>query len=130
MLASSLQKWGAMQSTVLFDRAAPNAAGYRDVEPGDLHARASAVRIVDVREPHEFTGELGHIAQAELVPLATVAGAAREWPRDEEIVLVCRSGARSGRAAAQLAQELGFSRVMNMRGGMLAWSSAGYAVAR
>jgi len=114
----------------LFDRAAPNAAGYRDVDPQDVHAHVGSARLVDVREPHEWTGELGHIAEAELHPLATLAGVAATWARDRPIVLVCRSGARSGRAASQLAQELGFTRVMNMRGGMIAWNAAGFAVTR
>jgi rhodanese-related sulfurtransferase len=114
----------------LFEQAAPNAAGYRDVEPAEVHARADRVRIVDVREGNELVGELGHIVTAEHVPMALLEAVARDWPRDVELVLVCRSGARSGRAAAHLANGLGFARVMNMRGGMLAWNAAGYAVAR
>lgn len=125
-----------MQVVTLFERAEPNVAGYRDVDPAEVRARtaggggARPARLVDVREPHEYTGELGHIEGAELVPLAGLAEAARGWSRDAELVLVCRSGARSGRGAAALAQELGFTRVMNMRGGMLAWNAAGYPVAR
>lgn len=109
--------------TSLYESAQANAGGYRDILPTQLALLGPRVRIVDVREPHEFTGELGHIRGAELVPLATVDEAAKNWPKDDEVVLVCRSGGRSGRAAASLATQ-GFRRVMNMLGGMLAWNEA------
>lgn len=97
---------------------------FREVTPSEVAAMPkSRVRIIDVREPFEFTGELGHVAGAELVPLPMVGATASAWPRDDEIVLVCRSGARSGRAAGQLA-EMGFTHVMNMAGGMMAWNHA------
>ena len=92
-------------------------------------AERSPKRVIDVREPSEFTGELGHIEGAELVPLATLPEAARAWPRDTELVVVCRSGARSSRAA-QVLKELGFERVVNMSGGMTAWNQAGLPVER
>jgi rhodanese-related sulfurtransferase len=113
----------------LYDKSVPAPGGIRDISPADVKAAAGSVRIVDVREPSEFNDQLGHIAGAELVPLATVAGAAQSWDRDAELVLVCRSGGRSGRAAAGLAQ-LGFKRVMNMTGGMMAWNAAGFPVER
>ena len=87
------------------------------------------VRLIDVREPHEYVGELGHIAGAALVPLATVAAAATAWDRDADIILICRSGARSGRAAEALVTA-GFRRVMNMAGGMLAYNAAQLPVER
>jgi rhodanese-related sulfurtransferase len=114
---------------VLFEDAKPAAAGYRDVDVMRVDAARGKTRIVDVREPAEWNGELGHIAEAELVPLSTVEAAAKGWDRDQEIVLVCRSGNRSGRAAAALAA-MGFGRVMNMVGGMLAWNDAKLAVER
>ncbi len=115
----------------LWQRAAPNASGYRDVTPIDVASAAAdgSVRIVDVREPDEVRGELGRIPITELCPLAQVATRAQSWPRDEEIVLVCRSGNRSSRAAAELTR-LGFTHVMNMQGGMLAYNEASLLVAR
>jgi rhodanese-related sulfurtransferase len=114
----------------LFDSATPHPDGYRDVEVRQLAARTSALPwLVDVREPSEFDGLLGHIAGARRVPLATVLQVASDWPRDAEVVLVCRSGARSAKAAVQLAG-LGFTRVMNLRGGMLAWNTAELPVVR
>jgi rhodanese-related sulfurtransferase len=109
--------------THLFEAAIPNPSGHRDVRPEQVFADEKATRLVDVREPHEFTGELGHIQGAELVPLATVASAAGRWPRAEPLVLICRSGQRSERAAIVLTAA-GFRYVMNMVGGMLAWKEA------
>ena len=86
-------------AAVLHDRARPNAAGYRDVDAASVAAALGKVRLVDVREPHELVGDLGHIEGVENVPLAAVASAAKAWDKDEEIVLVCRSGGRSARAA-------------------------------
>ncbi len=103
--------------------------GYRDLDPPTLAELAGTIAMIDVREPHEFTGELGHVAGSKLVPLATLLDAARAWPRDEELVLVCRSGNRSGRAAQALAGA-GFTRLYNLAGGMLAWNAAGLPVER
>jgi len=93
----------------------------RDIDPAELVRLGKSVRVIDVREPAEAAGELGRIPAAELVPLATVESAAESWKKDEPLVLVCRSGARSSRAASHLAA-LGFRHVMNLRGGMLAWN--------
>ena len=116
-----------------------NAAGYRDATVADVAAlaklraqagaTAEAVRLIDVREPDEYMGELGHIAGTALVPLATVEAAAAAWPRDAIVVMVCRSGGRSGRAAASL-RAMGFAHVVNMVGGMLAYNAAGLPITR
>jgi rhodanese-related sulfurtransferase len=114
---------------VLYEKARPNPSGYRDIDPAEVAPARGTVRVVDVREPAEYTGELGHAPGAELVPLGTVDRAAHGWDREQELVLVCRSGARSGRAAALLAT-MGFRHVMNMTGGMLAWNAAQLPVER
>ncbi|WP_239470212.1 rhodanese-like domain-containing protein [Archangium violaceum] len=109
--------------SALYEKGTPHADGYRDVDVGTVAMWHAEVRLVDVREPSEFDGLLGHITGAELVPLRMVEEKAGNWPRDSELVMVCRSGGRSAKAAAQLARR-GFNRVMNMRGGMLAWNEA------
>lgn len=114
----------------LFDSAQPQPAGYRDVDVRQLAAeRPSGLHLVDVREPSELDGVLGHLEGVRPAPLATVREAAALWPRDTEVLLICRSGARSARAATQLV-ELGFTRVMNLRGGMLAWNTEALPVVR
>ncbi len=78
-------------------------------------------RLVDVRELEEYQGELGHIAGSELIPLGTVEASVASWDREQPLVVVCRSGGRSGRAAKTL-DAMGFKRVGSMRCGLLAWS--------
>jgi SulP family sulfate permease len=78
--------------------------------------------VVDVREPREF--KLGHIPQAQLLPLSKLLAETPDLPRDRPIVLVCRSGRRSGRAAAQLHQQ-GYDKLTILQGGILAWENAG-----
>lgn len=87
--------------------------------------------VVDVREPEEFVGELGHIESALLIPMDMLQ---RRLPKllgyaEHEVVVVCRAGARSASASAILCAA-GFKRVRNLEGGMLAWKSAGLAVQR
>ncbi len=112
-----------------FELAVPTSEGFRDVEPRALHEAQAPLRLIDVREPDEFLGELGHVAGAELVPLGTLIEAATDWPLERAVVLVCRSGGRSSKAARELVAR-GFSQVMNLRGGMLAWNAAGLPVVR
>ncbi len=97
----------------------PPEAPFEDISLAQLEALGGAVRRVDVREPEEFTGPLGHLDGAELVPLATVEQASRDWNPEQPLVLICRSGARSVAAAKGLAAR-GFTRLYNLSGGMLA----------
>jgi rhodanese-related sulfurtransferase len=106
-----------------------SASGVPEVAPEWVAAHGRDVRLLDVRERDELTGELGHIAGIELVPLGTLPGPLETAPRDRPIVFVCRSGGRSGKAAL-LAGALGFERVASMRGGMIAWNERRYPVAR
>ncbi len=87
------------------------------------------VQIIDVREPDEWSGPLGHLAAGLLVPLDTVEHEAREWDRAQPIVVVCRSGGRSDRAA-QLLEQLGFQQVASMVGGMNRWNELSLPVVR
>ena len=88
----------------------------------------AALRVVDVRQPDEFNGPLGHIEGSQLVPLDVLAGEAVGWSRDAGLILVCRSGGRSDRAA-QILEGLGFSQVASMVGGMARWNELGLPVA-
>jgi rhodanese-related sulfurtransferase len=114
-----------MDTAPLYETAAARRAGYRDITPAALAAARGTVRIVDVREPDELTGDLGHIPGVDPVPLGTLAAQAARWDRSADIVVVCRSGGRSARAAEVLVAA-GFRRVMNLAGGMLAYRAAGF----
>jgi rhodanese-related sulfurtransferase len=73
--------------------------------------------ILDVRTPGEF--ESGHIPTAENLPVSTIAENPPEVPADRLIVVYCRSGNRSARAA-RILQEQGYSRVVDF-GGIYRW---------
>jgi rhodanese-related sulfurtransferase len=102
---------------------------YGHISPLELEPRDENTHIVDVREPHEFSGDLGHIAGAELVPLASLSAASESWNRDRDIVVVCRSGGRSERGCALLTGA-GFRHVRNLDGGMAAYNQLGLPVQR
>lgn len=95
-----------------------------EITPTELKQRldrGDRLTIIDVREPMEW--DIGNLEPqgARLIPLAQVPARLDEIPRDEEIVLQCRSGARSGQALQYL-QAQGYERVLNLKGGILAWS--------
>jgi glyoxylase-like metal-dependent hydrolase (beta-lactamase superfamily II)/rhodanese-related sulfurtransferase len=94
----------------------------QEVWPSEIRT-LSNYRIIDVRQPEEFHGPQGHIDGAKMVPLATVPTEAANWSPDDKILVVCRSGARSGGACNYLVQN-GFQDVTNLRGGMMAWQDA------
>lgn len=96
--------------------------GVPEVTVDWLRLGQPGVHIVDVREPFEYTGELGHLQKSDSVPLATLRERAAAWDKDTPIVVVCRSGGRSGEAA-KLLESMGFKRVASLRGGMTAWRS-------
>ena len=77
--------------------------------------------VIDVREPREFKRR--HVPEARLVPLPALLADIGQVPRDRPVVLVCRGGRRSSRAARVL-RERGYDNVAAMRGGMLAWEAA------
>jgi rhodanese-related sulfurtransferase len=83
---------------------------------------AGTVVLVDVRRPDEY--ESGHVSGAVLVPLDQVP--AHDFPRDQLVHLICRSGQRSMRAAEFLRAQ-GVDAV-NVGGGTLAWMKGGRAV--
>ena len=91
------------------------------------HAGDADFVLLDVRSPEEI--EEAHISGCRALDL-NGGVFARELPRldpQRDYLMVCRSGNRSGYAAA-LMLNLGFRRVVNMEGGMLAWLRAGYPV--
>ena len=98
-------------------------------ENTDCEDYAKGVFLLDVRELSEFHGELGRVPGSVLVPLGELAAKVGEWERGRPIVTICRSGERS-LSAAHVLREAGFREVASMRGGMLAWGSAGLPTTR
>jgi len=101
--------------------------GVWEVEPHWLEENLAKVRVLDVREPSEFTGPLGHIRGAALLPLGELAARVGELPKDKPVVAVCRAGSRSAHATAIL-NKAGFVDVANLPGGMLRWRAEGRGV--
>lgn len=79
--------------------------------------------FLDVREANEW--EQGHIPNTTWIPLGELSSRLDEIPRDQEIVVVCRSGNRSQEGRDILLQN-GFSAVSSMLGGVREWGNAGY----
>ncbi len=75
--------------------------------------------ILDVREPHEY--QICALPGSTLIPLGQVPARIKELDPNRDIVVHCRSGARSAKAVEYLSQH-GFSKVRNLTGGILAWS--------
>lgn len=99
-----------------------------EITPEELKGHVGKVTLIDVRRPDEFNGELAHIPSAKLITLGSDLDAfLKSHNKGDEIVFVCRSGARSGRATLQ-ARALGFSTSVNLHGGMLLWNERKYPV--
>ena len=81
------------------------------------------MRVIDVRQMQEIA--MGTVPKAEALPLHMLPDQAHALSPTEKLVLVCRSGARSAQACLYL-QQLGFSNVYNLRGGMISWVQNGF----
>lgn len=108
----------------LFSRAVPEP---RWVETDELRRRLAQPvppLVLDVREPDEFDGPLGHIEGARNIPLAVLDAHSATLIADARpIVCVCLTDKRSATAAAQLT-DAGFRDVTVLHGGMKAWREA------
>jgi rhodanese-related sulfurtransferase len=81
--------------------------------------------LLDVREPDEWAA--GHAPDAHHLPMMEVPARLAEIPVDSEVVVVCRSGGRSGQVVSYLMGN-GWDNVRNLDGGMQSWAAAGREV--
>ncbi len=89
-------------------------------ELNDLIKNNSEVQIIDVREPHEF--EIAKIPNTKLIPLAQVVNRAKEIDQSRTAIIHCKAGGRSAKAIQAL-QENGYKgKLLNLKGGITAWS--------
>ncbi len=101
------------------------AKPYEEIRALEARSRMDAGAIlVDVREPQEWAA--GHVEGARHLPLAQLGQRQRELPVGRPVITVCRSGARSARAATLLAGQ--GREVSNLDGGMRAWAAGGLPV--
>ena len=91
-----------------------------DISPAEakLRLQSGEVRLLDVREPHEY--EICHL-DGKLIPLGELPQRFGELNKAAEIIVHCKKGARSAKAVQWL-RDHGFGKVFNMRGGITAWS--------
>ena len=75
-------------------------------------------QLIDVRDPHEY--EFVNLG-GELIPLADILGQAEKVNREGDVVVHCRSGARSANAILYL-QDMGYTNLLNLKGGILAYA--------
>jgi rhodanese-related sulfurtransferase len=81
------------------------------------------LRVIDVRQMEEIAQ--GTVPKAQALPLHTLPAKVQDLSKQEKLVIVCRSGARSAQACMFLQQQ-GFSNVYNLRGGMMGWVQSGF----
>jgi rhodanese-related sulfurtransferase len=81
--------------------------------------------LLDVREDDEW--QAGHAPGAHHLPMTDVPARLAEIPDDTDVVVVCRSGGRSGRVVSYLTGQ-GRDNVRNLDGGMQSWAATGRAV--
>ena len=101
-----------------------NGSEIPEITPAELKQRldrGDRLTIIDVREPHEW--DIANLEEhgSRLIPLGQLEERAGEIDPEEEIVLHCRSGARSANALAAL-RDRGYARLWNLKGGILGWS--------
>ncbi len=106
---------------------APASASSVDVTEAQRRLASREALLIDVREPDEW--QEGHVAGARHIPLGDLPARLAEVPRDRPVLLLCRSGNRSGRATALL-REQGYDQATNVAGGITAWQRAGLLVTR
>jgi hydroxyacylglutathione hydrolase len=94
----------------------------QEIDVDTLKFPSSGTTLLDVREPEEY--EHGYVPGAINLPQADLASRLDELPHDSPLALICRSGARSLRAA-QFLRQVGLEQVTSVRGGMEAWRAAG-----
>ena len=81
--------------------------------------KTAGIQFIDVREPGEYKS--GHVPGFRNVPLGQIKNRLDELPKEAEVVLMCRSGARS-MMAAKLLKKNGYQKIVNVSGGISQWT--------
>jgi sulfur dioxygenase len=115
-----LADWGPVRQTY---------AGVIEIDPEWVSEHLDDVMLLDVRQHEEMDERLGRIETARILPLSELTSQLAGLPQDRPVITVCHAGMRSGQASVLLRQG-GFTRVANMRGGMLMWHQLGLPVVR
>ena len=89
-------------------------------ELNDLLKNNPETQIIDVRESHEF--EIAKIPNTKLIPLAQVVSRAKEIDSSRTAIIHCKAGGRSAKAIAALKENGYQGQLLNLKGGITAWS--------
>ncbi|HEY1812891.1 MAG TPA: MBL fold metallo-hydrolase [Kofleriaceae bacterium] len=103
-------------------------AGISEIAPEWLARHRGDVQILDVRNPSELTGDLGHLGDALAIPLDALRARSDEVTRDKPVVVVCQTGRRSCLATVIL-RKAGIARCASLAGGMVRWHELGLPLA-
>jgi adenylyltransferase/sulfurtransferase len=120
------EEFCGLRPSVEAEAAAAVAASQKGAKSPDITAvelkerldRGDAFQLVDVREPNEF--QINQIPGAQLIPLGEVPRRYAELDPDQDVVVFCKMGGRSAKAADYL-RTVGFKNVQNLKGGILEW---------
>ena len=104
-------------------------AGPPSIDIAELDARLAegSIRVLDVREDHEFRN--GHLPGAIHVPVKRLPDRVGKLKRDKPYAVICASGSRSRGATSFLLDE-GFEGTVSVRGGTGAWARSGRPIVR
>ncbi len=109
---------------------AVNSVLIRPVDANALIRNDSTIVVLDVRTPAEFSGGMGHLANALLIPVQDIDRRIDELQpyKDRQIIVYCRSGRRST-TASEILQKKGYN-VRNLEGGITRWIADSLPVVR
>lgn len=96
-----------------------------DVEKAKSMIEQGGIKLIDVREPQEWTQ--GRIPNATHIPLMTLMSQPRDLIPEEEVIFYCAEGVRSA-LACEVAAAVGRKNIYNLEGGINAWAAKGYPV--
>ncbi len=93
-----------------------------EITVSDLQTRLNAgedIQLIDVREPEEY--EICHLPSL-LIPLGDIPKQYSQIAKDKPVVIICHHGFRSAQAIQYLNQRLGFTNLLNLKGGLHEWA--------
>jgi adenylyltransferase/sulfurtransferase len=96
--------------------------GINTISAAELHLQLESAYppfLLDVREPEEYAR--GHLPGTTLLPLSNLPKGVAAIPRHHPVVVYCQSGRRSEQAVEQLRTQYGFTNLLSLEGGMIAW---------
>ena len=102
----------------------------KEIEANELKQRIDAgddIELLDIRSAAEIAQ--GVLPNSQHVPMHLIPLRMNDFPKNKDVVLYCRSGARSYHACNYLMQQ-GVTNVINLRGGIIAWARSGYEIGR